>query len=97
MGVDGPHNAKYRRRNSGHAEPEQHAGDEKFVSSGHVDSENRHVGCSADHEEDEKNGAYGHIKTDCWQAAEGCGGSWVGRMHGHSTHSGSLGRNVSVK
>ena len=63
------------------------------MTSGSVDLKDGHVGRSADHEEDEKDGAYWDIDTDCRYATKRCGGGGIRRMEGHG---GSLGE-VLVK
>ena len=90
IGVDGPYDAQYHGDDSGHAEAEHHGGEDELVPSGSVELEDGHVGCSADHEEDEKDGAYWDIDADCRQAAKASGGSWIGRMQGHFVHGRSL-------
>lgn len=66
------------------------------MTSGSVALEDGHVGCSADHEEAEKDGADWDIKADRRYTAKRCGGTGIGRMEGHSIQGRSLGE-VSVE
>lgn len=59
-----------------------------------VELQNGHVRGSADHEEDEKDGAYWDINADCRDTAEGRVGTWVGSMKIGCGHGGSLRRGV---
>ena len=63
--VDGPNDAHDHGDDSRHAEAEHHAGDDEDMTSSSVDLEYGHVGDGADEEEDEKDGAYWDIKTNC--------------------------------
>ena len=51
-----------------------------------VGLEDGHVGGSANDEEDEEDGTYWDVNTDCGQASEGSSLGWVGSMEGLLAH-----------
>ena len=64
-GTGGPYDAHYQGGDSCHAEAEHHARYDEAMSSFLVDLEDGHVGCRADDEEGEEDGAYWNVDTDC--------------------------------
>lgn len=65
-----PYDAHDTGGDSSHAEPEHHAGHEKFVTAPLVQLEDSHVGDGAENEEDEEDSGDGYISMDGRHAAQ---------------------------
>jgi len=91
-----PDDAHDHGSDTSHAEAEHHAGDDEFVASPLVYLKDGHMADGTDEEEEEEDCADGDIEGDGREAAQTCGGGWVGRFEVLLAHGGTVRSSTGV-